>query len=158
METKTRKVQVMKRKLPAITLIETILSIALLAVIAGFSLPILQAFQFQNEMQLALNTVQSGIRLAQNSSRAVNKDSSWGIKISSGSVIVFKGTTYDTRDTTEDRSYQLPTRVTVSGTTEFVFNKQDVTPVTIGTLNLAQTNRTAQISINSIGGIDVVSN
>jgi prepilin-type N-terminal cleavage/methylation domain-containing protein len=52
------------------TLIEILLSVALIGILAGLSLPVYQAFQVKNDLSVAVDTVVQSMRRAQMLSRA----------------------------------------------------------------------------------------
>lgn len=134
------------------TLIEVLLSVATIGIIAGISIPIYQSFQVRNDLDIATVEIAQSARRAQVLSQAVDGDTSWGIKIQSASLIVFKGTSYATRDITFDEVFEVPTSITPSGISEIVFTKFTGLPQTTGTITLtSNTNETRNITINAKG-------
>jgi len=134
------------------TLIEVLLSIAGVAIIAGISIPVYQSFQVRNDLDIATVEIAQSARRTQTLSQAVDGDTSWGIKIQSGSVAVFKGVSYAARDSTFDEVFEVPTSITASGISEIVFAKFTGLPQTTGTITLtSNTNETRTITINAKG-------
>ena len=136
------------------TLIEILLVVALFAAIAGFSFPIYQSFQAKNNLDIAANTVAQSLRRAQLLSQSMEGDSVWGLKIQNGSVVVFKGTTYATRDTAYDEFFEVPSTINPTGINEITFSKLNGEPSTTGTITLSSTTTTLEsrvITINSKG-------
>jgi len=134
------------------TLIEILLSIAAITIIAGISIPIYQLFQVRNDLDIATVEIVQSVRRAQILSQAVDGDTSWGIKIQSGSIIVFKGVSYAARDATFDELFDVPTSMTPSGVSEIVFTKFTGLPQTTGTITLtSNANETRTITINAKG-------
>lgn len=134
------------------TLIEVLLSVAAIAIIAGISIPIYQSFQARNDLDITTVEIAQSARRAQTLSQAVDGDTSWGIKIQSGSIVVFKGVSYAARDITLDELFDVPTSITPSGVSEIVFAKFTGLPQTIGTITLtSNTNETRTITINAKG-------
>lgn len=134
------------------TLIEIILSLATITVIAGISLPIYESFQVRSDLDIATVTIVQSIRQAQILAQASDRDTSWGIHVQNGSITLFKGTGYATRDTSFDELFDMPTSITASGMTEIVCVKFSGLPQTIGTLTLtSNTNETRTITINAQG-------
>lgn len=135
------------------TLVEILLSIAVMTAIAAFSFPIYQSFQSRNELEIASNTVAQSLRRAQVLSQVMEGDSSWGVKIQSGSVVVFKGASYATRDAAYDESFDFSTQIAGTGVGEVVFSKLEGVPGTTGTITLssAVNNESRALVINAKG-------
>ncbi|MFA6520909.1 MAG: type II secretion system protein [Candidatus Gracilibacteria bacterium] len=136
------------------TLQEMLLVIALMAIMAVISVPIYQSFQVKNDVDLVVNAVASTARRAQVLSQGSSEDSSWGIKLTSTAVILFKGAAYAARDVNFDETFDVPVTITGSGTTEFVFAKFTGFPLAAGTATLTtSTNEIRNIAINSYGTV-----
>lgn len=133
------------------TLLELLLSIALISVLAGFSLPIYRTLIKKNDLDIAVNSIAASMRRAQILSQAVDGDISWGVKVQSGSIVVFKGASYTTRDTAYDESFDLQSGTNPSGTTEVVFAKLTGLPQSTGTTTLTSESDTRTVSINAKG-------
>ena len=134
------------------TLIEVMLSVAAIGIIAGISIPIYQSFQVRNDLDIATVEIAQSARRAQTLSQAVDGDTSWGVKIQSGSMTVFKGISYVARDSTFDELFDVPTSITPSGISEVVFAKFTGLPQTTGTITLtSNTNETRNVTINQKG-------
>lgn len=141
----------MKTKLrtQGFTLIEILIVISMILFLFGLSLPVYQSMMFGSEVENANKILVSTLRRAQTQSTAGLDDSKWGVYVTSTHVILFKGDTYATRDTTADTSYTFPAALAVSGPTEIVFTKRYGTPSTTGTIILSLNDKIAQIVINS---------
>ena len=85
---------VFQKKAKGFTLLEIILSIALIGILAASSLFALQNFQINNDLDAALANIIQSLRRAQLLSESVSGDSKWGVKIFSDKVVVFKGDNY----------------------------------------------------------------
>ncbi len=82
------------------TLLELLLSAAIISALAGLSLPIYRTLIKKNDLDIAANTMASSLRRAQVLSQAVDGDTTWGVKAQSGSIVIFKGASYsEERDT-----------------------------------------------------------
>lgn len=135
-------------------LIELILVIALIAALAGLSIPVYQSFQVKNDIDIAANTLTQELKRAQILSQASDGDTSWGVKSQSGSIVLFKGASYSGRDAAYDETFSLPSTITPSGATEIVYAKFTGLPQATGTITLtASTNETRTITINSKGAV-----
>lgn len=137
------------------TLLEVLLVIATITVLAGIGIPVYTSLQIKNDLDVATSTSLQAIRRAQMLSQAVDGDTTWGAKIQSASITLFKGSSYGGRDTNYDEVYSLSGSVTPTGITELVFSKLLGTPNTTGTLTLTNTNNEVQnITIGSKGQLD----
>lgn len=139
------------------TLLEVLLSIALLGLIAGFTTPIYSSFQNRNDLDIAIsNTVQS-LRRAQLLAQASSSDTSWGIKLQAGSLTIFRGSSFAARDSNFDEIYPMSTGITLSNLNEIVFDKFSGLPTgpSVGTITLTDpNNETKNITINAKGMFD----
>lgn len=125
------------QKQKAFTLLEILLTMALISVLFALSMPIMQTFQFRNEVQTATSIVAQSLRSAQLLARAGKNDSAWGVRLGSGLVTVFRGTSYASRDNSFDLKYQVSNKIAFSGITETYFNKLTGTPNTSGSITIA---------------------
>ena len=127
------------------TLLELLLSISLIAVLAGLSMPIYQSFQANNDLDVTINTAVQSLRRAQTLSREVSLDDNWGVYIDNTQIIIFKGISFSElgRDTGYDEVFEIPINTNISGLSEVVFEKmtgfpqsEDVGTITIGSRNI----------------------
>ncbi|HLC87457.1 MAG TPA: type II secretion system protein [Patescibacteria group bacterium] len=133
------------------TLIEVILSLAIVAILTGLSLPVYRTLMTKNDLDIATVTVVQSLRRAQTLSQAVDGDTNWGVKVQSGGITVFKGTSYAARDATYDETFVIPDTITTGGVTETVYSKLFGAPQTTGTVTLATDEDLASIILNSKG-------
>ena len=138
-----------------LALLEVILVIATIAVLAAISVPVYSKLQVKNDLDVAANTVTQTLRRAQTISQAVDGDTTWGVKLQTSGISLFKGASYATRDTNFDEDYLLNGNVMPSGVTEVVFSKLLGAPNTTGTITLTSSNNDVQnITLNSKGVLD----
>ncbi len=137
------------------TLLELLLSVAILTLLTGLSLPVYESFVRRNDLDITTQSVALDVRRAETYARAVNGDSTWGMEFLSSSVVLFKGATYATRDSTYDETVPLPGSVTLSGTSEIVFAKLSATPSVTGSVTFSSTtNDTRTLTVNAKGMVD----
>ncbi len=135
------------------SLLELLLSVAVISLLTGLSLPVYRTLIKKNDLDITANTIASSLRRAQVLSQAVDGDTTWGIKIQSGDITLFKGASYTDRDTNFDETFEVPTTISAGGTTEVVFTKFTGFPQTIGTINLTTESDSRSVSINEKGTI-----
>ncbi|OGY44746.1 MAG: hypothetical protein A3B89_01420 [Candidatus Buchananbacteria bacterium RIFCSPHIGHO2_02_FULL_40_13] len=138
-------------KITGFTLLEMLLSIAVIAIIAGIGVPVYQSFQVRNDLDLAVNTVAQSLRRAQLLSQAVEGDMTWGVYVGNNKITIFKGASYFSRDIGFDEVFDLAKTITPSGNQEIIFNKFTGWPQSSGTLILTTINDSKTITINAKG-------
>lgn len=135
------------------TLLELLLSLALIAILAGFSASIFLRIQTKNDLDSSAATVVQNLRRAQLLAQAVDSDIAWGVKIQNGSIILFKGASYATRDTAFDEISTIPNSIGASGVSEIVYNKFTGLPQLSGTITLSTNTDTSTVTINEKGTV-----
>lgn len=135
------------------TLLEVLLSVAILGIIAGISLPIMASFNGRNDLDVTTQSIAMQLRRASTYSRGANSDSQWGVHAQSDSVTLFRGTTYASRDTSYDETTPIPNSFTISGINDVIFSKVDGSPTSSGSITLTNTNsnETRTITVNAKG-------
>jgi len=137
------------------TLIELILSMALIATLAGITAGVYYATQVKNGLDIAATTLAQGLRRAQSSAQVGDSDSGWGMYVQSGNITLFKGSTYATRDTTADETTSYASNITASGTKEIDFAKFTGDPAATATFTLSTSADTKTITVNSKGMVSL---
>ncbi len=135
------------------TLLELLLSVAIISLLAGLSLPVYRTLLTKNDLDIAAVSIAQSLRRAQILSQSVDGDTSWGVKAQSGNITLFKGSSFTARDTNVDETFDMPTTIGVSGTTEIVFAKFTGLPQTTGTINISTESDTRSVSINEKGTV-----
>jgi prepilin-type N-terminal cleavage/methylation domain-containing protein len=133
------------------TLLEVLLSISLVLIMIGISVPILQSFQLSSEVDNATALAVRAIRSAQINAQTGYQDSTWGVRIAAGGFTVFKGVSYAARDQNFDQAYSIDPAIGVSGISEIVFTKMTGNTTNTGTITIAQYSTARNITINEKG-------
>ena len=137
------------------TLLEVLLSIALISILAGVSLPAYYTLFSKNDLDVAKNQVAQSLGRASFLSSASVGDTTWGLEVLSGKIVIFKGANYAGRDVNYDEIYGIPPSIIPSGLSEVVFYKMTGFPGATGAIILTSTNgETRTITINSKGSIN----
>jgi prepilin-type N-terminal cleavage/methylation domain-containing protein len=141
-------------RIPGFTLIEMLLSVALLAMMAGILAPVYHAFRVRNDLDVAAMTIAQNFRRAALAAEARDGASTWGVHIQPGAITLFRGTSYASRVTASDEVSELPADIAPSGLSETVFALMTGFPQSVGTVTLtSNTNETRIITINAKGAI-----
>ncbi|MFA9288630.1 MAG: Tfp pilus assembly protein FimT/FimU [Weeksellaceae bacterium] len=146
---------VRKQLLSGFTMIEILLSIAIVTLIAGMTAPIYQRLQVTNSVKVTSQLIAEKLRRAQQLSMAAQNDSQWGVYIGTGNIVIYKGSTYATRDQSFDETTVIPTSNNVSGITDLRFTKLTGLPSSTGFISVTQNTDSSTITINSVGTITI---
>lgn len=137
------------------TLIEMLLSVAIITLLVGMSLPVYESFVRRNDLDLTTQSVAAMIRRAQVYARSGNSDSAWSVEFGASTITLFLGTNYASRDTAYDETLDVPGSVTMGGLGEVQFARFTAAPNTTGNVTLSSTtNDTRTIAINAKGMVD----
>ena len=137
------------------TLLEIILSISLIGVLAGLSVPVYNSFQARNDMDNAAGTIAQVLGRAEIIAASGKEDSSWSVKIEPGQLTLFKGVDFFNRDQAFDEILQLPSGISVTGLDEFGFQKFTGSPTVTGTSTITDSSGEARsIGVHPGGMID----
>lgn len=134
------------------TLLEVLLSVAIIGIVVGITIPIYQSFQFRNDLSVTTQGIAEMLRRAESYSRAVNDDSVWSVDISSSAATLYKGTVFGSRDATFDEVITIPGSMTTSFTGDINFAKFTGAPSSTPTITLtSSTTDTGVITLNAKG-------
>jgi prepilin-type N-terminal cleavage/methylation domain-containing protein len=134
------------------TLIEMLLSVGIIALLAGLTTPVYQSFNNRNELDITAQSLASALRRAQVYARSVHGDSQWGVEIQSGAITLFKGSVFASRDTTYDEVSVISSSTAVTGTSEILFAKLSGAPASTGSVTLTDINNEVRtVTINAKG-------
>ncbi|MCF7844462.1 MAG: hypothetical protein K9M03_01360 [Kiritimatiellales bacterium] len=133
------------------TAIETLITIGIIGVTAGISVPMFRNFQIRTDLDLATEQTIQALRSAQIRSQAGQNDEEWGVFIQEG--IIFQGETYMLRDPDQDEVYPIPSTVNATGLEEVVFARVDGAPYQTGDIRLEALNGGYRIITISAEGV-----
>lgn len=131
------------------SLIEMLLSLAIIAIIAGLSAPVYFSYVAGNEFGLAIDTGVRSLRRAQFLAQNSDRDSNWGTYFATSSITIYAGASYAGRDSNYDERYDFPTTVT-STVVDINFNK-----LTGETASASTTLRSDVVADNSGDGVTI---
>lgn len=137
------------------TLPEVLLSITLLSIIGGMTIPMYRTFMVRNDLDISVMTIAQNLRRAQALSESGDGDTTWGVRVGVGSILIYKGASYISRDSSFDENTSIPTTIIPTGINEVVFSKMTGMPNATGTFILtSQNNETRTVTINEKGMVD----
>lgn len=137
------------------TLLEVALSVSILGIMFAMAGPMYYTFMIRNELDVATITLVQNLRRAQTLSQVADGDSVWGVHVATGSILIYKGLSYETRDVSFDEDTSMPSSIVVSGLNNIMFAKVTGAPSIVGTTTFtSSTNETRNITINKKGMVD----
>lgn len=107
------------------SLIEILLSIALMTLIFGLGVSVFIVMSNKNENQVAVNYFKNSLYQAQLKSVSIEEDDSWGVSVQNGLITVFKGSSFVSRDQSFDNNFEISEKIIISGEDEYVFSKNE---------------------------------
>ncbi|MCA9364673.1 MAG: type II secretion system protein [Candidatus Moranbacteria bacterium] len=136
------------------TLLEVLLVIAMIVAVSFVGAPLFQSFQVRNDLALSASAASSMLRRAQVLSYSGANDESWGVSFQSGSIVLFQGSSYATRDASFDDVYDLSETIVPSGVSEIVFDRLSGRPQSTGTIILTiPSGENVSLSVNGWGAV-----
>jgi len=141
-------------KYSGFTLIELLITIGLIVIIAVLTFPVGAKFYAVQAQDEAAYGIFSTLRRAYSQAVFQKNDSVFGVKLLSGSYILFRGASYVSRIQNADEQFTLSSGITTSGLDEIVFTKYSGT-TTQGTVYVGSSAGTSTIEISSLGKIEI---
>lgn len=137
------------------TLIELLLVVAIVAILGVSGSAIGQRFLVSNYLENKTNELVSVLRTAQLNAISGKEDSQWGVNVTGGQIILFKGSSYAGRDTDFDTSFKIPGSVGVTND-EVVFSQVSGEPDAVATYSLSASGASGRtVTVNELGVVNV---
>lgn len=137
------------------TLVEMLVVIALVSTMAFVAAGVTRLSFQKSQIGMETEQLMSTIRLAQTRSISGYQDDVWGVHISSGQYILFRGADFASRDDSYDEIHEFSNAVTAGGTSEIVFEIRTGETDDAGSVTLTHgvTGQTETITITGQGRI-----
>jgi prepilin-type N-terminal cleavage/methylation domain-containing protein len=137
------------------TLLELTLATATLALLAVIAIPVTLSVYTKNDLRNSVQITTQAMRQAQSYAFSGREDDDWGVRVASGSVTLFKGDDYSTRDTDYDEVATISTGITIGGTlSEIIFSEASGLPESTGTVTYtSQNSELITITLNALGSV-----
>lgn len=137
------------------TLVEIALSLSILLIIFTMTVPVYHRFMVRNDLDIAVMSLVENFRRAQVLSQITDGDSSWGVHVTTGSILLYKGINYAARDQSYDEDTSVSSSIVFSGLNDVLFSKQTGLPQSVGTTTFTSTtNEVRNVTINQKGMVD----
>lgn len=137
-----------------VTLLELMIVVGISTLLVAVFLPMGINFYKTRQLDVYHQGIVQALRRAQLKAMAMENDYSFGLYLTSEQYVLFKGSSYDNRDSAYDEVFNLSDNLEVTGLSEIVFSKLNGIPSDIGTINLTIDSQSETISINEIGRIN----
>ena len=134
-----------------LTVLEVLLTLGILGVVTMVGTPIYLGLKNRHEVNTAATILAQTLRRAQMLSQAMDGDTSWGVAIQAGKIILFQGNSYAQRQPAEDEEYLIASGLVVGGLSEVVFTKLTGQTLTTGQISFQGDNYQRLITINDQG-------
>lgn len=107
----------------AFSLIEFLLTLALISVLVGAATPVFNSLFIGNTARSEVERVEDTLRKAQSFSISQKRDSSWGVYVDTNSTTLYSGDSFVARDTSYDESTIFST-ISSASTQDISFDPQ----------------------------------
>ncbi len=135
----------------AFTLLEVLLTVSILVLSAGVMSPIYFSAKNKEDLSSSVDMVVASLRRAQTLSIGGQHDTSWGVKILNGNIIIFSGNDFLSRNSALDEKILTNKNIIISGSNEFVFDKITGSTSDFGNVILSLKSNSNTISVNKRG-------
>lgn len=135
------------------SLIELLVVLSIIALISGLGVTVYFSYVSSNSAEISVNSIVESLRHAQSNAQQIQNDTKWGTKITPTRIITFSGDSYATRNQSSDQFLTLPSGLTITGETEFVFEKVTATTQNTGTITVSGPGFSKEINVNERGTI-----
>ncbi|MFC1656540.1 Tfp pilus assembly protein FimT/FimU [Patescibacteria group bacterium] len=137
------------------TIVELLLSVAIISIIFGLSIPFYQTFYINSGYNTAISDIRQNIYRAEARARNSEQDSIWSLRIQNNNIYIYLGNDFANRNSEYDEIIEIAGSVTIEDIPDIHFAKlsgipNESTDIVIN--SISQKSKT--ISINSQGGID----
>ena len=138
------------------TLIEMLLSVGLLGIIVGMSVPVVQQYQTQRSSDTEVDQAIALIRRAQVLARSSYHNDQWGIHVDTDMITLFEGDNFLTRDSDFDEQVTYRNLVGVVDNDTIIFSQGQGIPDVSAEIILTTTNNyELTITINQQGVVSL---
>jgi prepilin-type N-terminal cleavage/methylation domain-containing protein len=136
------------------SLVEVLLSMAIMAIVGLTAVPFYSRFFSQNAVANTYDQLTGELRKAQLYAMTGKQAGSWGVHNGGTQLMLFQGSTYAARNTSFDETFTVNGNVTISGFTDIIFAQVTGLPNTTATITVKAINIQKTITVNAQGAIN----
>lgn len=135
-----------------VTLIELLLTIALIAILAAVAAPLGSRSFIAQQQAATASMLRSSLSKAQTQAMGIRNDTSWGVCLTGDTIRLYSGSC-GAPGISED--YTIPDSITVTGLSDVTFDAVRGAPSVALSINIASTSDSTTVSMNDTGMIEV---
>lgn len=136
------------------TLIELLLVTGVITIILAIGTPLYISLSNSTQYDAAMNILVQDLYQAQSYSRNRNQDAQWGVAISNQKIVLFSGSSYASRNTALDITYDVPAAIVMSGSSQIVYSKLYGLPTTTAVFNFSGGGKSGSVTVNNKGMVE----
>lgn len=134
-----------------LTLIELLLTVAIITTIGIFSAAFYSRFLLQNTLANTVDQLVGDFRKAQTYAMTGKQNSPWGVNYAANTITLYKGSSFASRQASFDETFSVNTNITISGFTDISFARATGLPSTTATINISDPGTTKIVTLNAQG-------
>jgi len=143
-----------KTKPSGFTLIELMLTVGVISILLMITVPVMQRYLARNDMDVLSSVIVQDLYRAQSLARAGENNGNWGVYVQSGSITLFQGAAYTTRNQAKDEVYTISPSTVITGKNEYVFTAFTGNIVSPGTTTITNNADIKTVAVSAKGVID----
>jgi prepilin-type N-terminal cleavage/methylation domain-containing protein len=136
------------------TLVELLVALGLLALLSVIAVPATFRLYQNQELNAASERYHRAARHALFAALSNVGEQNWGVRVGSGTITIYRGASYGSRDPLYDETVSVPEFVSVSGVTEVNFARITGVPNVTGNTTFSFGGRTLTVDVNQYGRIN----
>ena len=139
------------RSLSGFAMIEFLMVTAMIALLGGLTALALEPVYSRYQLRSAEQGLIEALWQAQSKARASETDSAWSVHVAVGSITIFQGISFASRQTSYDEVTDISSAIVPGSATDVIFQKMTGYPTTASTMTLTNANLATTITVNDRG-------
>lgn len=135
------------------SLIEILVVLGILGIVGSISVVTYNTMRKVGDVKHATYVFVDALKEAKNKAKIMEYNIDWGVNLSNTDIVVFGGSSYSGRDTSKDKTFDIPDGLTITGPTEIVFSKFTGLPTISGDIIFSNDFGSSTVSLSSGGTV-----